>query len=120
MREIKFRIWDNSRKKFYYWGFLEDGIFAGCPSGSKLSLRDSKKLSEQFTGVQDKNGKDVYEGDIIEYYRHIILVKYGANQCDCEGDVVDVAYGWNIGCDSCNLKKLGNIHENADLLVNNT
>ena len=64
MREIKFRIWIEKFKEFKYWGFI-DGIFISPPIGSQMSIAECKNGSKQFTGLKDKNEKDVCEGDIM-------------------------------------------------------
>lgn len=56
MREIKFRAWNANRHKMIYG--VED-IMAGCLSDWGDSLM-------QYTGLQDKNGKEIYEGDILK------------------------------------------------------
>lgn len=65
MREIKFRAWDDDDNKMYYFDLRdymqtrEDGQEELCTSHASPTLM-------QFTGVKDKNGKEVYEGDIIQ------------------------------------------------------
>ena len=54
-KEIKFRAWGCSSKIMYYFGFKELG---------KMNDEFAEGDMMQFTGLLDKNGKEIYEGDI--------------------------------------------------------
>jgi len=66
MREIKFRAWNGGMMRFLDQGdFIieERGMLAPDEMGDKWKERDWTLM--QFAGLKDKNGKEIYEGDIV-------------------------------------------------------
>ena len=61
MREIKFRFWHKEKKKWFGEGVPLYKICYDIDNSEK----HTKFITEQFTGLQDKNGKDIYEGDVL-------------------------------------------------------
>jgi len=103
MREIKFRAWDKDIKKmlevnFYQYIFFQY-LHYTYPQDNTLM---------QFTGLFDKEGKEIYEGDIvIEGYKG----KYGTYEVKWN------VKGFNLGSeDGDEYEVIGNIYENPELL----
>ena len=61
MREIKFRAWDEYNKRIVWPEVL---VFKGDKVYPMYS--DKVRILMQYTGLKDKNGKEIYEGDIIQ------------------------------------------------------
>jgi len=62
MREIKFRFWNGDHNRFYYADSLESIQFVGKAAGN---IPLNWMVHQQYTGLNDKSGKEVYDGDIL-------------------------------------------------------
>ena len=121
-RELKFRFWDVRNKKF----IDEDPLYSkwavtldGEPYNGKYDHRydEDEYIVQQYTGLKDKNGKEIYDGDIINVYFFSTylkgIVEYFAssfivNWMDQTGDDLDKT--------PTEKEIIGNIFENPDLL----
>lgn len=124
-REIKFRAWDKEYKKMMEWGkqlkgLTQNGIKTVMSYNSDDGWSDCYNLKDidlmQYTGLKDKNGKEIYEGDIVEYD------DYNGNICwNEETAMFELNYDVNIVTDFDHIYPkevgvIGNIYENPELL----
>lgn len=117
MREIKFRVYDKENKNIYPVGgyfFEEEGL-----GDFDLAQTNKRYTLMQFTGLKDKNGKEIYEGDIAwVYYEPIEDGKLFSEPAVCKYD--EGGFEWNTGKAVCTADQtceiIGNIYENPELL----
>jgi len=120
MRPIKFRAWDKQVKRMFYsdkFGLselfytIEDGQING--------------VIMQYTGLKDKNGKEIYEGDILDFYLrgsvwYVIWSKEKlAWMAHNPQKIWEDEYLYELA--NCNpLIVIGNIYQNPELLKKRT
>lgn len=123
MREIKFRAWDVRAKRYEFfdgfdrWGMILSSKSATIDSVSSdhLLLTDNPTyyIWEQFTGLHDKNGKEIYEEDIL-YWDGSVIGAVSFEHCEF---IVGTGKDVRALCIAHeDVKIIGNIHENGDLL----
>jgi uncharacterized phage protein (TIGR01671 family) len=112
MREIKFRAWDkiNHRMRQVCDLFIRDeGIAGWCET---WSFRPEDVELMQFTGLHDKNGKEIYEEDIVrtkgttlagESWERTKVIEFNSH------------YGYGLMCSELLSEIIGNIYENPEL-----
>lgn len=74
-RVLKFRAWDKNKKVLFSWTFTEDGLYP------QDFFNNSNYEIMQFTGLHDKNGKDIYSGDILFNEVKNGTVEWGEDRC---------------------------------------
>ncbi len=132
-RELKFRAWDGIEKKMHYGAFSVDshgGILdAGWNDPNGAGWKDITIM--QYTGLHNRNGKEIYEGDILKFaiYHAIGIVQYDERQfcywislvnrdyrARQEGSLFDftTSIGW---ADSYEV--IGNLYESPELVKSN-
>lgn len=81
-------------------------------------LRVDPSTLGECTGLRDKNGKFIFEGDIIRYKKHLFCIEWSADICSFTSRALDGANFMpcvNVGTMK-NYEVIGNIHDNPDLL----
>jgi uncharacterized phage protein (TIGR01671 family) len=128
MREIKFRAWDEANKKYIEWH--DFSIVFDSDSLYELLCGNIKNfILEQFTGLRDKNGREIYEGDVItsaisrahqEELGCSITGVVNYEPCLGSYDITSIFDDEDFckfsEIDEFNIFVIGNIHEKPELL----
>lgn len=119
--KFKFRAWHKLNKQYYYDAEQTYDYLLGNPPILENNfgelLQNDDYIVEQCTGVKDKNGKLIYEGDIvfIECEEDNAVIEW---ENDCAAFSIgtkDICWSFDNFC-SYELEVIGNIHENPELL----
>jgi len=113
-RILKFRAWDKKQRKMYSWEHMTTGYLIGFLTGY---YKDTYIM--QYTGLKDKNGKEIYEGDVLHcdgfWNLYAVWDEENARFAFLCTDWV-VTQGHPIQPHISNHCIIGNIYENPELL----
>lgn len=141
MREIKYRGWDTIQKKMYsgkdLWGenillSLDGKGFVQLISSANYKYGDwvfrESIIPLKFTGLKDKYGKEIYEGDVVKSFINDEFSEikfgewnYGDGLEECSWGIGfywddDMSpFGIDINCTRKKYEIIGNIYENPEL-----
>lgn len=132
MKNIKFNCWDKKRKKYSetcnmseYYFITFDGRIVSYAIGfpDKLKTYEEKDYEMLlYTGLKDKNGREIFEGDIIKSENHIpktyIVEFIEGGFCGTHPNIKDFPIDINHFYDStgCMIEVIGNKFENPELM----
>ena len=118
-RIIKFRSWDGSKIDYDPWG--DEYYCEGTPINDLFARPYKGQVIMQFTGLKDKNEKEIYEGDIVKYQASLVPLTYeyyevvyqacGFHFRELSKDVAEVSY-----LSPTKLEVVGNRYEKPELL----
>lgn len=129
MREIKFQAWDLDAEQMYNWESIKQ-LFHEHLAHPRVKVR-------QYTGLKDRNGREIYEGDILK--RTVTVVMYGSGKPPKDIDeyleveyredyagfyigerplfaYVDNTRDVDTGCRCTKAEVIGNIYEDPELI----
>ncbi|MEK3867661.1 YopX family protein [Paenibacillus sp. FSL H7-0716] len=131
-REIKFQVWDNENKCFFkdtnlaYNGVIEQLLIspAGDINFRKMdgmyheSMFPGRFVLRQYTGLKDKNGREIYEGDFIQNENTIGEIEWVQEHCAFMAFTRNPSFYRYLESDGqLNLTEIiGNIYENPELI----
>lgn len=124
MREIKFRVWDPAEKQMCPvivadFQDIKARVFCRLPKSGAREIFSADLM--QYIGVKDKNGVEIYEGDIIRghtgRYQVDCVVRWSIGNCGfiAEPTIMERTYLCLNPGSTKSYEVIGNIHENPEL-----
>lgn len=112
MRDFKFRAFNKTTKEMYWNVFLDTGFYNHQYESNGVNMKDLEIM--QYSGLKDKNGKEIYEGDIFicddNNYPESVIFLNGCFVSDFNKIEISNAIQYK------NIKVIGNIYEHPELL----
>ena len=119
MREIKFRAWDTKKERFDYYPLISNGSVYNVDAFDDLvEYSEGRMILQQYTGLKDKNGKEIYEGDFLQDDDGIGEVEWVNEHCGFRVFTRNPSLYHNLESDGSlrNSLVIGNIYEHSYLI----
>lgn len=120
MREIKFRAWDENDGVMISWENLicnksegDDYLMIGYKENIAITQYDHDTILMQYTGLKDKNGVEIWEGDIV---RGRIYHMFAEDDVIFQIRWSDQDKGYGMHWYPSEVEVIGNIFESPELL----
>lgn len=118
MKQVKYRLWCNNKKEWEKdaWHLTSDGII--IDTRRNIEMKKETHFLNQFTGLFDKQGVEIYEGDIVKDLRSPFKDARSYSKVFYQEDRGRFVFGgWEIPAGmSHTFEVIGNIYENQELL----
>jgi uncharacterized phage protein (TIGR01671 family) len=125
MRELKFRAWDKDKKVMHYdFQFIKSGdgvgqfiLFISDKEDNIVKQQNPYPVDRfeimQYTELKDKNGKEIYEGDILNKNQKLEVIYHKGSYCIW---YVDYWFALNEHLTERETEVIGNKYENPELM----